>query len=189
MTATAPVRNASPESRPTPSGRRVLPRLAARPRRITLVVHLASAGAWLGMDVVLGVLVLSALNAPSAPAAAFAVAIGAFVGWPLVAAALLTLLSGVVLGLGSKYGLVRYRWVLVKLIITLVLIGLVVGVLVPSVAELTATASAALGSSGAFELDRQLMFPPVVSTVALVVAMTLSVVKPWGRRRRTAGPQ
>ncbi|CAM3557693.1 hypothetical protein OCAE111667_15230 [Occultella aeris] len=186
MTVTTPVRHASPESRPTPSARRVLPRLGARARRITLIVHLASAGAWLGMDVVLGILVMFALNAPSTPAAALAIAIGTFVGWPLVGAALLTLLSGVVLGLGSKYGLVRYRWVLVKLIITLVLIGLVVGVLVPSVAQFTTTASAALGSSGEFELDRQMVFPPVVSSLALLFAMTLSVVKPWGRRRGTA---
>ncbi|TDE89720.1 hypothetical protein EXU48_19785 [Occultella glacieicola] len=161
------------------------PRLGARARRVVLIVHLASAGSWLGLDVVLGVLVVTALGAAPATAAALTVAIGTFVGWPLVAVALITLLSGGVLGLGSKYGLVRYRWVLTKLVLTLVLIGLVVGVLVPSVAELaaTATASAPPVGTGTFEVGRQLIFPPIVSSLALLFAITLSVTKPWGRRR------
>jgi hypothetical protein len=36
-------------------------RLGARARKGVLVVHIASAGAWLGIDVVMGVLVLTAL--------------------------------------------------------------------------------------------------------------------------------
>jgi hypothetical protein len=31
-----------------------------------------------------------------------------------------------------------------------------------------------------------LIYPPIVSPLALLIAMTLSVVKPWGRVRRQA---
>jgi hypothetical protein len=42
-----------------------------------------------------------------------------------------TLTSGVLLGLGTKYGLVRYWWVLVKLVINVVLVALVLILLWP----------------------------------------------------------
>ena len=159
---------------------RMFPRLGPRTRRVVLITHLAATGVWLGMDVVLGALVATALAAPAADAAVIARTIAAFIGWPLVAAALTTLVSGVVLGLGSKYGLLRYWWVIVKLVLTMVLISLVLAVLVPSVAELVVATSA--GVPADYEFDQQLIFPPVVSTSALLVAMTLSVIKPWGRR-------
>jgi len=34
--------------------------------------------------------------------------------------------------------------------------------------------------------SRDLVFPPIVSSVALVLAFVLSVFKPWGRVRRAA---
>jgi hypothetical protein len=70
--------------------------------------------------------------------------------------------------------------VTVKLVLTIVLISLVLAVLVPSVAELVAATSA--GVPAGYVVDQQLIFPPVVSTLALLFAMTLSVIKPWGRR-------
>jgi hypothetical protein len=168
------------EAAPAVFGDRRIPRLGARARKVTLIVHLASAAAWLGMDVVLGVLVVGGLGATPQVASAMAVAIGAFIGWPIVAVALLTLGSGVVLAVGSKYGLLRTWWVIVKLVLTLVLIVLVLVLLVPSVAEL-ATEARTLGDP--FTLDQQMLFPPVVSSSALLFAMALSVIKPWGRRR------
>jgi hypothetical protein len=161
-----------------PRGR--FPRLGVRARKVMLLVHLASAAAWLGMDVVLGILVAGGLGATPQVASAMAVAIGRFIGWPIVAVALLTLGSGVVLALGSRYGLLRTWWVIIKLVLTLVLIVLVLVLLVPSVAELAAGAAVA---GDRFTLDQQMLFPPIVSSSALLFAMTLSVIKPWGRRR------
>ena len=64
-------------------------------------------------------------------AAAAAASIAAFATWPLALVGLVTLASGLLLGLATKYGLVRYRWVLVKLVINVVLVTLVVLVLDP----------------------------------------------------------
>jgi hypothetical protein len=162
-------------------------RLEATTRKSILVVHIASAGAWLGIDVVMGVLVFTALLSDDDRTKALSfralelVAVG-----PLLATGLVCLLTGILLGLGSRYGLVRYWWVAIKLVLNLLLTSLVLVALAPQVA-------------GAAERARQfeagvpvplgvgdLIFPPVVSPGALLAAMVLAVFKPWGRIRRPA---
>jgi hypothetical protein len=160
-------------------------RLAPRVRKLTLVLHIAASGAWLGFDLVLGVLVVSAIFATDSQTALVSLAVlAAFVPGPLIVVGLLSLATGVLLGLGSKYGLVRYWWVLVKLVLNLVLLTLTVVLLGPEVQELSGAAREALGTEAAAPDVGNLIFPPVVSSTALVLAMVLSVFKPWGRRRR-----
>lgn len=162
-------------------------RPAPKLRKTLLLVHIAAAGVWLGLDVVLGVLTIQALTADAAPAAAAAVSIAAFTTWPLITVGLLTLATGVLLGLGSKYGLVRYRWVLIKLVLNLVLVALVPALLLPGVAALHGSGLAALDAGGTPTVPATALFPPIVSSVAVAFAMTLSVFKPWGRLRRRPG--
>jgi hypothetical protein len=157
-------------------------RLGAGARRGVLLVHIAAAGSWLGIDVVLAVLVGTALFDADGAAALLALRALQFLVWPLLVAGVLCLISGVVLGLGSKWGLIRYRWVAVKLVLNVVLVVLVAVLLRPAVAD---AAELATGSTGPVAPPvGDLLFPPIVSTTALLVAMTLSVVKPWGRIRR-----
>ena len=96
-------------SRPSPPTARARPwRLRARTRKTVLVLHIASAGVWLGIDVVIGVLVFTALLTGSNRTKALCYqALELFAVWPLLAAGLVCLVTGVLLGLGSKYGLVR----------------------------------------------------------------------------------
>jgi hypothetical protein len=95
------------------------------------------------------------------------------------------LATGLVLGLGTKWGLVRYWWVLVKLILSLVMTVLVFVALVLGVngivvlAATGASADAMRASLGPFVMG--LMFPPVVSFLMLGAAVTLSIFKPWRR--------
>jgi hypothetical protein len=163
-------------------------RLRAGARKSVLLVHIASAGAWLGVDVVMGVLVVTALVSQDGHTKALAfralelVAVG-----PLLALGLLCLLSGIVLGLGSRYGLLRYWWVAAKLVLNLVLTGLVLVALAPEVAAHADQARQFdAGLPVPLEVG-QLVFPPIVSPAALLVAMTLAIFKPWGRIRRARG--
>lgn len=156
-------------------------RLPARTRKLVLLAHIAAAGAWLGMDLVLGILVVTTLNADPVGAGAAAASIAAFATWPLAATGLVTLVTGVVLGLGSKYGLVRYWWVLVKIAINVVLVTLVILVLTPGVESLGTFGRAALAQGTDVEATSRLLFPPIVSSTAVLVAIALSVFKPWGR--------
>lgn len=161
---------------------RQLPR---RVRKAVLVVHLAAAGAWLGLDVVLAVLIGTAglTDDPNTKAVSLQ-ALELFSVMPMLIIGLVCLVSGLVLGLGTKYGLVRYWWVAVKLVLNIVLVVLVATALRSGVQE--AAEQARLLSTGQIDAVPlgDLRFPPIVSPIALMVAVTLSVYKPWGRIRR-----
>ena len=159
-------------------------RLGRRTRRAVLVVHIASAGAWVGIDVLLATLVGTArFNSSTEVAAVACQAIGLFVIWPMFGAGALCLLSGLLLGLGTKFGLLRYWWVVVKLVMNVVLLVLVLVALRPGLGDVLEHGRLlGQGIDSGTDLTT-MMFPPVVSLTALTVAMVLSVFKPWGRTR------
>ncbi|GAA0948419.1 hypothetical protein [Pseudonocardia zijingensis] len=165
-------------------------RLGARTRRAVLIVHIASAGSWLGVDVAMAVLIATAMTTDDTATLVFSLQALELVSvWPLLACGTICLLSGLTLGLGSKWGLVRYWWVAIKLVLNVVLTGLVLVALQPEVAKQADLARRlAAGEAVSFDLSN-LIYPPTVSPTLLLAAITLSVVKPWGRiRRRETAP-
>ncbi|WP_053207796.1 DUF2269 family protein [Jiangella muralis] len=182
---TTPTRTEAPAPAP-PAGRPW--RLAGRTRKAVLVTHILSAGTWFGMDIVMAVLVFTAVGTSSDETRAVVYqAVELFAVWPMVTAGLVCLASGVLLGLGSKYGLVRYWWVAVKLVINLLLSTLVLLALRPGVKELAEQGRQFGDGVGSLPTPGDMLYPPIVSTSLLLVAFLLSVYKPWGRitRRRT----
>ena len=163
-------------------------RLSRTARRAALVVHIASAGGWLGVDIAMAVVIVAALVTRDLATRTSCLRVLELITvWPLLACGLVCLLSGLVLGLGSTWGVLRYRWVAVKLVLNLVLTALVVVALRPEVAhQAEAARRAATGEPVGFDLTN-LIYPPTVSPTLLLVAMTLSVVKPWGRIRWLRG--
>jgi uncharacterized membrane protein len=159
-------------------------RLGARTRKTTLLLHIASAGVWLGIDVVMAVLIFTALLTDSDATRALCFqALDIVAVWPLLTTGLICLVTGLVLGVGSRYGLVRYWWVLIKLILNLVLTGLVLVALAPEIARAAGDARQFLAGAPVTLSVGDLIFPPIVSPLALLVAMVLAVFKPWGRVR------
>jgi len=153
-------------------------------RRVVLIIHIAAAGAWLGVDVAMAVLIVAAMATADPGTRAFSLqALELITVWPLLSCGLVCLLSGIVLGLGSRWGLLRYWWVTTKLVINLVLTALVLVSLRFEVAQHAVQARRLLaGEPVTFDLSN-LIYPPTVSPTLLLVAMTLSVVKPWDRIR------
>jgi uncharacterized membrane protein len=159
-------------------------RLGARTRKSVLLVHIASAGAWLGIDVVMAVLVFTALGTDDDRTKALSFrALELVAVWPLLTMGMLCLLTGILLGLGSRYGLLRYWWVAVKLALNLLLSGLVLVALAPEVADAAERARQFDAGLPAPLGVGDLIFPPIVSPTALLVAMVLAIFKPWGRIR------
>src|SRR5215218_7759613 len=160
--------------------------LGVNTRKSVLLIHIASAGAWIGIDVVMAVLVFTALLSDDDRTKALSfralelVAVG-----PLLATGLVCLLTGILLGLSSKYGLVRYWWVAVKLTLNLLLTALVLVALAPEVASAAERARQFEAGLPAPLGVGDLIFPPVVSPTALLLAFVLAVFKPWGRVRRS----
>jgi hypothetical protein len=155
-----------------------------------LVVHIVSAGAWIGIDVVMGVFVFSALLADDDNTKALSYrALELFAVWPLLTAGLVCLASGVVLGLGTKYGLLRYWWAAIKLVLNIVLTALVLVALRPEVTKAAEQGWRFAAGEPASLAVGNLIFPPIVSPTALLIAFVLAVFKPWGRIRKRPATQ
>lgn len=147
-------------------------------------MHIVSAGAWIGIDVVIAILVGTAMvtDDPGTAGVAFRT-LDLVAVWPLLAAGLVCLATGVTLALGGGYGLLRYWWVAVKLTLNLLLTGLVLVALRPTVAAAAVQGRQLLDGTATSWSVGNLIYPPIVSPLALLFAVTLAVYKPWGRLR------
>lgn len=165
----------------TRSGRR----LGGRTRKILLLLHIVSGAAWFGIDLALGISLVTALVTTDPRTAGVAVrAVELFAIWPMFTASLLCLAAGAVLGLGGRYGLVRYWWVAVKLGLNLLMSTLIVVSLRPGVGEAARIGERLMAGDTTVSLPSGLLFPVVVAPAMLLTAYLLSVFKPWGRIRR-----
>ncbi|NJP51881.1 DUF2269 domain-containing protein [Streptomyces sp. SBST2-5] len=157
------------------------PRLGRRARRTFLVVHVVAAAAWLGLT--LGLLALGITAATTRGPAMTEAALRAmklFADWLLLPLALLTLASGLVLALGTSWGLARYRWVCTKFWLTLGTTTATVFALRPGVNSAVAAVAAGQPLPDAGDV----LFGPAVSLSAYVFMTVISVLKPWGPTRR-----
>lgn len=149
-------------------------RLARRPRAVLRTAHVVLAAGWTGLSTVMLALPAAALVQGSG--AEFAIPAMALVGGGVVPFfAVGTVLTGAAAGIGTPWGLFRYRWVVAKAVLALAVIA-------GSVALNTGWIDAAEG-------DPSLLLPLLLSSVLhqlmLLTATVLSVEKPWGRMRRS----
>ncbi|WP_202817956.1 hypothetical protein [Actinopolymorpha cephalotaxi] len=169
-----------------------MPSLSGRARKGVLLVHVAAAGTWLGIDVVMAVVVFTAVLSDDRHTVALCYqALRLFTVWPLLVTGLMCLTSGIWLGLGTRYGLLRYWWVAVKLALNLLLTGLVLVALRPTVAE-SAEYGRLLAAGQPGIPPQDMIYPPIVSPLLVGFAFVLAVFKPWGRIRAVppdAGPR
>lgn len=160
-------------------------KLGGRARKAVLLAHVLSAAAWFGIDLALGILVVVALSTPDPATAGVAIqAVDMFAIWPMFGASVVCLVSGTVLGLTSKYGLVRYRWVTTKLVLNVGMSFLIAFLLRPGMAEAARIGERMVAGDPTAVLPPNLLGPVVVAPTLLLLAYFLSVFKPWGRVRR-----
>lgn len=147
-------------------------------RKALLTLHVITAVGWLGVDLVL--LTLGVAGARGAdPEMVYPVLalVGQSVFVPL---SVLAWLVGVASALLTPWGLLRHRWVLVKMIITTIMLGAVLFALLPNLR------AAELGASTPTDAREGLLAAGIVSNTLLIIATVLSTYKPWGRLRRAA---
>ena len=107
-------------------------RLSRTARRWWLVAHILCGVGWMGADVILAVLVVTAqTTGDGATVSSIYTVLRLVIPWTVPFLASGMLVTGVVLGWGTKYGLVQWWWVLVKLGVGIVLTLLVFVALVP----------------------------------------------------------
>ncbi|XVS62887.1 hypothetical protein ACQPYE_32200 [Actinosynnema sp. CA-299493] len=144
--------------------------LKPKARKTWLLLHVISSVGWLGVTIGMLVLALAAFDAP--PLYQAMALLGDLVVLPLALSALVT---GVVLSLGTKWGLVRHRWVLVKFVLTVVA---VVATTFSLRSGLHEAADGVVGTAGG-----DVLAAACVSLALYTVNTVLSVFKPWGRTR------
>ncbi|MEV8317904.1 DUF2269 domain-containing protein [Streptomyces sp. NPDC059900] len=156
-------------------------KLSRPARRATLVVHVTAAAGWLGLTLGLLALAVAAITTGSAATTeAAARSMKLFADWLVLPLALLTLLSGLLLSLGTPWGLARHRWVYVKFWLTLATTAASAFALRPGLNDTVAAVSA--GSPVADPTG--LIAGPVVSLSAYLFMTVISLLKPWGLTRR-----
>jgi hypothetical protein len=171
----------------TTTSERPTRRLAPTTRKWLLLLHIVASVGWLGINV--GNLTLAVTGLTTDDPAVQHAALSAIylIGGPLlIPVSLLAYASGIVLGYYSKWGVFRYRWVLVKFVLTTIAVVLVPLSLLPGLRELSAlTAATPPGQLVALgDLGMSILSAGIVSTTMYVTCSVLSVLKPWGRTRR-----
>ncbi|WP_327041644.1 hypothetical protein OG400_32760 [Micromonospora ureilytica] len=155
-----------------------MPRIRPSTRKALLTLHLVTSLGWLGTDLVLLTLGI-AVQRGADPGVVYPVT--ALVGTVLFAPlSVLVWLIGVASSLLTPWGLLRHRWVLVKLVLTTVMVGLVLFLLVPNLRH-----AGAVGAALPTRDRADLVIAPAVSTSLMIIATVLSTYKPWGRRDHT----
>jgi hypothetical protein len=157
-------------------------RLRRRAHKVALVAHVLSSVGWFGIAVAVACAGLTAAATDDPPLAlSLYRTIEAAPGLS-IPAGLLAIGTGVILSLGTRYGLVRHWWVVAK-------IAIAVAVVVTDAAIVSRVAHDAAMTA---DPTAPLYGSTVAHVVVLAVATVLSVFKPGGRtpwgRRRLAGP-
>jgi len=156
-------------------------------RKTVLVLHVIVAVSWLGLtfgDVTLGVAAVVA-DTPEVQHAMFR-ALGTIGDVLLLPIAWLAYGTGILLALGTRWGLVRHKWVLTKFALTTLTVALTTFSLVPGLKTMRDTVNATPADqlvrlSGA--VIRRLRTAGIVSTTCYTTCVVLSIFKPWGRTR------
>lgn len=153
----------------------------ATPRRALLTAHIVCSVGWIGAVAAFLALNIVALTSDrDALARSMYLAMNVTGLYVIVPASLLTVVTGIIQGLTTQWGLLRHRWVLTKLVL---------GVLATTALllhQFTAVQNAAHHAEHGMDphpFGVQLVADAGVASVLLLVATVLSVFKPWGLTR------
>ena len=157
-------------------------------RRTVLVLHIIAAVSWLGLtfaDVTLAITAMASEN-PEVRHAMFR-ALGTIADILLIPVAWTAFLTGLLLALGTQWGLLRHKWVLTKFCLTVLTVALTTFSLVPGLKgmrdEVNATPAGELVQLETSDVTA-LISAGIISTTIYTTCVVLSVFKPWGRTKR-----
>lgn len=150
-------------------------------RKVALITHVTVSVGWLGAVAAFLALAIAGLYSRDPQRVRAAYLAMEMVGWwVIVPLSIASLLSGIVQSLGTTWGLIRHWWVIMKLVMT-VLATIVLLVHMQPVGHVAdAAAVAALSGNELRGLRVQLIADAGAAIVVLLVATTLSIVKPRG---------
>lgn len=153
-------------------------------RKVALTAHDTSLVGWLGAVAAFLALALAGLNSQDAQLVRAAYLAMELTDWfVIVPLTLASLLTGLVSSLGTSWGLLRYYWVLTKLVMTVLTTVVLLAHMQPISGLAEVAAKTTLSSAGLRGLRIQVVLPTGAALLVLLVATTLSTYKPPGRTR------
>jgi hypothetical protein len=147
-------------------------------RKLALSVHLTCSVGWIGgvlAYVALGVAAVTSGNTETVRAAWIAMDVIGW--WVIVPLALASLLTGLVMSLGTPWGLFRHYWVVISLVLT-VLCTVVLLEHMPTVSAIARVVQQAEGAD--VRALRGDLFHPTAGLLVLLAITVLNVLKPQG---------
>lgn len=170
-----------PVAPPTPTSGWRLSRFA---RLLILVIHDILAVGWIGIWACLIALGLTGLYTrdPALLKAAY-LAAGLFGSLFITPVSLGTLVTGLLLSFGTKWGLVRYYWVLVKFVLTLILTVGSNFILKSRLHHAVVQSLQISPQQTSVGEGREIVHATLISISLLLAATVLSIYKPWGKTR------
>ena len=157
--------------------------MTSQVRRVALIVHIMSSIGWFGAVLSFLVLALTGLKAADAQAAHGIYAAMYVVGWYVVVPmTFASLVSGLIQALGTSWGVFRHYWVVMKLSITTLCSVLVLLHMRPTGTLAGAAVEALLTDQHLQRMRVQLIADSSLALGALLVAATLAIYKPSGKR-------
>lgn len=155
--------------------------MTSRVRKLALTTHVTSSVGWFGAVAAFLSLAVAGLTSQSPQTVRAAYLSMEVITWaivvPLSVAALLT---GIVQSLGTTWGLFRHYWVVAKLSLTMLATVILLVHTQPIGRVAAVAAERMLSSADLRQLRVQLVADAGAALMALLVATTLSVYKPWG---------
>ena len=150
-------------------------------RKAALAAHLTVSVGWIGTLVAylaLGVAATTSRDVQTVRGAWMAMEL---IGWYVILPlAIASVISGLVMALGTRWGLFRHYWVLFSFVLTL-LAALVLALHMPTVSSMADVARRAEGDT-LYDLGGDLLHP-VIGLLVVLVIQVLNVYKPRGMTR------
>ena len=152
-------------------------------RKVVLTSHIAASVGWIGAVAAFIVLDIATVTSEAeAVLRASYIAMDLATRWAIVPLAFASLVTGIVISLGTKWGLFRHWWVVVTLVLTVVA-TLVLLVQLPIIAHRAQVAADPATTATELQGLGNLLLHSIGGTVVLLVITALNVFKPRGLTR------
>jgi hypothetical protein len=150
-------------------------------RKLGLTAHITFSVGWFGAIAGFLALAIVGLTSQDSKIVVSSYISMEVISWfVIIPACLGTLLTGLIQSLGTQWGLFRYYWVLVKLLLTIIVTVVLLLHMQPISYMADMAAGMTLSDSNLQGLRIQLVADAGAAMLILLIATTLSVYKPWG---------
>lgn len=157
--------------------------MGPRTRRFVLAVHITVSIGWIGAVAAYLALDLTVASSDDVATLRSAyLAMHTITSWVIVPLALASLATGLVMALGTRWGLLRHYWVVISLVLT-ILATVVLLVETRTIASLAAVAADLAASDADIRALPSTLVHSVGGLVVLLVIQVLNIYKPQGMTR------